>query len=133
MSVPEDRLIRKRFFSGLQGYIALKRMTTKQLQTGEFFLKFFKASVERKRLLKLPGLRRFAPRAIQVFAIGKVAEPSAASTPFDFCRSQPMWPTGAQSRQAMTVVTAVAGAERYPATLPFADTIIHHTAGAVVS
>jgi hypothetical protein len=40
MSVSDDCAVRKRIFSGSQGYIALKRKKGKQLHAKEIFLSF---------------------------------------------------------------------------------------------
>jgi hypothetical protein len=52
MSVPENCTIRKRILPGIQGYVALKRKSDKQLQAGEYFLKFFIAMSESKNPAK---------------------------------------------------------------------------------
>jgi hypothetical protein len=68
LSVPEDCTNRKRILPGFQGYIALKRKTAKQLETEEYFLKFFMASAERQTLSNRRIYRASRPRPVQVFA-----------------------------------------------------------------
>jgi hypothetical protein len=123
--VPEDCANRKRILPGFQGYIALKRKTTKQLATEEYFLKFFAAAAERKSLAKrrLYRLSRRCP--FQVFATVTVYTVSAL-TGSHLCQA------GRVGRQAVTIVTAIGAITARRGRALDADTIIHHTGTPVV-